>query len=275
MSVTSSFINSAESVQGLVTGTIGKSWFTATIGTETIYLSALLLNSVAGINEKDYVKVSGVTNLDSNRLYNIWKIDVPTKSVSLSLTKDTESFVNDYNFYVTTLSTSTSLAYVYTTNPINVVSNPVTRTLTIGTETVSEVYENNITIDYSTYFRRIADAAEVAANSSKRIANSLEEIVSKVNSVTTIGRSISTSTTIASLTTSTTEITTTTTVTTSGYVLTKDVNDIFGLIAMYRVFIQEGKLIDFRDTVSASSQTIALNTFTEYVQKLSDLGFKL
>ena len=112
-------------------------------------------------------------------------------------------------------------------------------TLTQVITTTTDLTYSQVAVDYSRFYERIANSFESAARD-----------------ISTIATNISTITNL-SLTTG---------------VKTISPNEWIGVAAMYRVLVEEGKLIDNTYIVSASSQTEAINSFTGYIEKLRNIG---
>ena len=123
-----------------------------------------------------------------------------------------------------------------------------------------------IAFDFSPYFERIATAAETVATNTTTIATNTTTIATN-------------STTIA------TKITTISSTLTSMEADIKILSDLgkwtgihvispyewFGYMAIYRLFVEHGKLLDMGDNVSETQMAEALAEAESYFQKIKDL----
>ena len=116
-----------------------------------------------------------------------------------------------------------------------------------------------IAYDYSDFYERIATALETIATTSTQIASSLQSIAGTLSSVD------------VTLTAIADDVRIITTQSTGTGIHTVGAHDWMGYMALYRLFIEEGKILDTSTYVSTSSTAEALTAVEEYVQKINDL----
>ena len=135
-------------------------------------------------------------------------------------------------------------------------------------------------IDYTTYYARIATALETIATNSTAIKNSLATVTTNSTTVANNSTTVATnSTTLA--TNSTTIATNSTTVANNTTTLTNLASgpgihisgpyDWLGYAAIYRLFVEQGDLLDNTNTASPDEQEAALALIQEYVDKIKSL----
>jgi hypothetical protein len=148
--------------------------------------------------------------------------------------------------------------------------NPNSRPVVPG-ESVSEGV--SVAIDYTSYYDRIATALETLATNSTAIKTAVESIATQQTTIATQQTTIATQqTTIA------TKLTAIETYQQRIKELAEGTGVHFvgpwewvGLLSLYKLFIEEGKILEETNTVSAEKLAEALAKFNQYKDKVNSL----
>lgn len=127
------------------------------------------------------------------------------------------------------------------------------------TATVVTTATGGIALDYSVYLDTLTNTATNYAPYLDRIAASLETLATN---------SISIAASVASVASN---FTTITNLSTGTGIHTVKAHDWLGVAALYRLFVEQGKILDTSTYVSTSTQTVALAELETYVQKFNNL----
>lgn len=123
----------------------------------------------------------------------------------------------------------------------------------------SQTPNTGIAFDQSAYLERIASALETLATNSTTIKDSISNISTNTDTIA------ANTTTLATNSTTLTELGQGTGIHMIGPW------DWIGLVSLYKLFIEEGKILELGDNVSPSDLATAIARFEEYIDKIRTL----